>query len=927
MQDFSPIGFDVSVLGAYYASRVALRTSASAPALAAAGAGVDPAVTAPWEIPVKASPIASKMAKLSGVKKFIDLKADTVTIAGDDQDAKNLFALYNALIKLRTLAEYGADDKTVSGALKPLDTRFQNGLTEVRDFLKTAAFDKLKILYGEKSNRVNSLASLGKISQTYIGGVAHSGSKDDVLTNLTGNEVLTIAITKAGQTDNITVDLAQIGQPLTLQNLVDYINVTIGAVTTVDGSGNTVEKFRTRFAIEDVGSSQLALKVKGIIGEAVTLSASDSEPALVVAGNSQRLGIDTVESGFLAKFSDLTASSPTADYTSKLTTLAPGQALREPASDSEGADSPPPLADNAASAVALDSQGNSYVVGETLGDIGGQLNRSDSGDVFLSKYDSAGQLLWQRLLGSNTSAKGFAIAVDSNDNVVIAGETDDNLTPTSFISGTDSFVTKFSATGAELWTHQVQAGATDGARALSIDANGDVLVSGSVSGAIDANATAGGGKDAYFSKLDGATGAATFTQQFGGVNAEEAVGVATAADGNILVLANEDGRAVLRKFDVTNPSSEIFSLDLGDLAGGAATSLVVDGSAVYVAGVTQAASLSGGGTAVGASAGGAEGFVTRIDDAGSTASAAYTSFIGSTGEDTLKAITVSGGAVYAVGEARAGVDGQATLSGRDAYVVKLDAATGSHVWAHQFGTSLGVTGATGVAFASQGSSALTRLGLPTGPVGGTEDRTIISQTSAREGDSFFLSINGGAKRKVTIETGDTFLSLAKRINRLSFLYIEATQGFNSSGSSLQIKALRKASIEISAGPEGEDALKSLGLEPTLFIDEPQKDSKADSKPQKGKPKPEVLGGTFGLELTKPLSLRDKTSAAYAITQIDNATRTIQAAFRSLSPNPLAGLTNRNYGPPPPALAAQLANYQAGLARLNSGASTSASLFL
>jgi len=75
--------------------------------------------------------------------------------------------------------------------------------------------------------------------------------------------------------------------------------------------------------------------------------------------------------------------------------------------------------------VKIDSQGNSFVVGTTEGDIGGQINGAKTNDVFLSKYSSTGDLLWLRLLGASDEAEAFDIAIDADDNVIIAGKTNE----------------------------------------------------------------------------------------------------------------------------------------------------------------------------------------------------------------------------------------------------------------------------------------------------------------------------------------------------------------------------------------------------------------------------------------------------------------------------------------------------------------------
>ncbi|MHA1191479.1 MAG: SBBP repeat-containing protein, partial [Promethearchaeota archaeon] len=70
------------------------------------------------------------------------------------------------------------------------------------------------------------------------------------------------------------------------------------------------------------------------------------------------------------------------------------------------------------SAIALDSSDNIYITGVTnsfgMGDY----------DMCLVKYDPSGVLQWNRTWGGSDNEYGFAIALDSSENIYIAGETE-----------------------------------------------------------------------------------------------------------------------------------------------------------------------------------------------------------------------------------------------------------------------------------------------------------------------------------------------------------------------------------------------------------------------------------------------------------------------------------------------------------------------
>ena len=67
--------------------------------------------------------------------------------------------------------------------------------------------------------------------------------------------------------------------------------------------------------------------------------------------------------------------------------------------------------------ICLDSSGNIYVVGET------NVEGAGIQDVLILKYNSSGTLQWQRTLGGTGADYGIGIAHDGSGNVIIAGRT------------------------------------------------------------------------------------------------------------------------------------------------------------------------------------------------------------------------------------------------------------------------------------------------------------------------------------------------------------------------------------------------------------------------------------------------------------------------------------------------------------------------
>ncbi len=128
-----------------------------------------------------------------------------------------------------------------------------------------------------------------------------------------------------------------------------------------------------------------------------------------------------------------------------------------------------------ASAVAKHSTGV-YVVGTTTGN----LHAANKGlrDVFIRKYDNSGRLLWGRQFGTAANEHSVEVATDANNNAYVVGSTGGSLARP--LRGTsDIFVRKYTSSGKVAWTQQK---GLDGD-----DAPGGVAVSGGFVYVVGAN--------------------------------------------------------------------------------------------------------------------------------------------------------------------------------------------------------------------------------------------------------------------------------------------------------------------------------------------------------------------------------------------------------------------------------------------------------
>ena len=191
-----------------------------------------------------------------------------------------------------------------------------------------------------------------------------------------------------------------------------------------------------------------------------------------------------------------------------------------------------------ARALQIDPLGSIFVAGYTMSSLDGNVHHGGS-DLFVSKYSKDGSWLWTRQRGSNDWDYGRALQLDRSGHIYMAGYTGGSLDGNRNAGGYDFFVMKLDPSGSWLWTRQRGSTFWDYARALQLDARGNVLVAGYTRGDLDGNENAGG-KDVFLAKL-AADGVWQWTRQRGSVADDDAWDLGTDVAGNIFLTGETSG--------------------------------------------------------------------------------------------------------------------------------------------------------------------------------------------------------------------------------------------------------------------------------------------------------------------------------------------------------------------------------------------------
>lgn len=207
--------------------------------------------------------------------------------------------------------------------------------------------------------------------------------------------------------------------------------------------------------------------------------------------------------------------------------------------------------------VVTDASGNVYSTGSFAGTVDfdpgpstfNLLSAGSSFDVYISKLDASGNFLWAKKIGGTGADNSYGIALDNSGNVYVTGNFDGtvDMDPGAPVNNvisagqTDAFILKLDASGAYVWSKAMGGTDFDGATAIAIDAQGNVIATGGFRGTADfdpgngtVNFTAAGSDDIFISKLD-ANGNYVFAKAVGSSGSDWGNAITSYATGQLYV--------------------------------------------------------------------------------------------------------------------------------------------------------------------------------------------------------------------------------------------------------------------------------------------------------------------------------------------------------------------------------------------------------
>jgi hypothetical protein len=174
--------------------------------------------------------------------------------------------------------------------------------------------------------------------------------------------------------------------------------------------------------------------------------------------------------------------------------------------------------------VAVDSKNNIIVTGNT------HSFGSENSDVWTIEYDSNGNILWNKTTGGDDFEEGLGVAIDSGNNIIVTGYK--RGFTRSFGEDFDVWTIKYDANGNQLWNKTAGKDDFEEGVDVAVDSKNNIIVTGFTGPSSAGN----DGLDVWTIKYD-ANGNQLWNKTAGGDRYDSGSGVAVDSDNNIFVVA------------------------------------------------------------------------------------------------------------------------------------------------------------------------------------------------------------------------------------------------------------------------------------------------------------------------------------------------------------------------------------------------------
>lgn len=375
--------------------------------------------------------------------------------------------------------------------------------------------------------------------------------------------------------------------------------------------------------------------------------------------------------------------------------------------------------------LATDPSGNVYVTGFFTGivdfDPGPGTDFHDAGstvfrDYFILKLNSSGNFVWAHTFGAANEATGSDVAIDAQNNVIIVGHFSNTVDfdpsagmDTLSANNEDIFIHKLDSAGNHLWVRSLNSPSDDGPDGVSVDASGNIYVTGMFSLTIDFDP--GSGTDMFTSGAMGwngfllklnAAGNYAWAKQFYSNQYSKGLATSVCSNGDILVtgifrdtldtnpgtgssFVTSNGGLDIFAFRFSNTGNVIWNKTMGGPMDDYGREIEEDASGnIFLAGqFSDTVDFDpGAGISLFNSLGNADIFVQQLNGSGGYISLMQ---MGGTDNESAQAIACANNAIYITGQYAGSVDlnpflataAHTAVGSTDFFVIKLNGSPNS----------------------------------------------------------------------------------------------------------------------------------------------------------------------------------------------------------------------------------------------------------
>ncbi|MEI6488974.1 MAG: T9SS type A sorting domain-containing protein [Bacteroidota bacterium] len=203
------------------------------------------------------------------------------------------------------------------------------------------------------------------------------------------------------------------------------------------------------------------------------------------------------------------------------------------------------------SGIAVDASGNTYITGSFYGPTTtfGTTTLTNNGNcnIFVTKYDSNGNVIWAKSAGGTSYDNAHSIAVDAAGNAIITGYFGSSTitfgtTTLTNNGGGDILIAKYDTNGNVVWAKSAGGTGSDTGSSIALDAAGTATITGYYfsdtitfgATTLISNSNIGGGDNIFIAKYD-TNGNVIWAKSAGGTYYDNASSIAVDAAGNATI--------------------------------------------------------------------------------------------------------------------------------------------------------------------------------------------------------------------------------------------------------------------------------------------------------------------------------------------------------------------------------------------------------